>query len=66
MFESCQQPSMNQIQIFFSGRLVGMLCVLMSIVIINCIQQTTSNLGWDNSFSIAAAKNISESHGYCI
>jgi hypothetical protein len=57
---------MNQIRIFFSGRLVGILCTLVSITAINSIQQTIDNLGWDNSFSIAAAKNMSESHGYSV
>ncbi len=57
---------MNQIRVFFSGRLVGILCTLISIVAINCIQQTTANLGWDNSFSIVAAKNFSEGHGFSI
>lgn len=66
MFESRYRTSMNQIKIFFSGRVVGMFCILLSVVAINCIQLTTANLGWDNSFSIAAAKNISESHGYSI
>jgi hypothetical protein len=57
---------MNRIRIFFSGRLVGLLCTLVSMLAINSIQQTTDNLGWDNSFSIAAAKNIAEHHGYSI
>jgi hypothetical protein len=57
---------MNQIRIFFSGRLICIICTLISIAAINSIQQTTENLGTDNSFSIAAAKNISEGHGYAI
>ena len=43
-----------------------MFCVLFSIIAINCLQQTTTNLGWDNSFSIAAAKNFHEGHGFSI
>jgi hypothetical protein len=57
---------MIQIQKFLSARSVGLFCVMFSIVDINSIQLTTVNLGWDNSFSIAAAKNISESHGFSI
>ena len=56
----------NQIKIFFSNRIVGILCTLVSIAAINSIQQTIGNLGWDNSFSIAAAKNMYEGHGYSI
>ncbi len=57
---------MIQIQKFLSDRSVGIFCVMLSILAINSIQLTTVNLGWDNSFSIAAAKNISESRGFSI
>ena len=66
MFECCHQYFMTQIQKFLSARLAGILCVMFSILAINSIQLTTVNLGWDNSFSIAAAKSISEGHGFSI
>ncbi len=57
---------MTQVKIFFSNRLVGISCTLLAITAINCIQLTIANLSWDNSFSIAAAKNFSEGHGFSI
>jgi hypothetical protein len=57
---------MNRIQIFLSNRLTGILFTLTSILAINSLQQVLENFGWDNSFSIAGAKNISEGHGYSV
>ena len=45
---------------------MGIGFTLISILAINCWQQVTEGFGWDNSFSLAAAKNISEGHGYSI
>ena len=57
---------MNRIQIFLSYRLTGILFTLISILAINSLQQVVENFGWDNSFSIVGAKNISEGQGYSV
>jgi hypothetical protein len=57
---------MNRIQIFLSRSRTGILFTLISIAAINCWQQVVRNFDNDNAFSIAAAKNISEGHGYSI
>jgi hypothetical protein len=67
MFELNQRSLfMNRIQIFLSRRGTGILLTLISIIAINCWQQILRNYDNDNVFSIAAAKNISEGHGYSI
>ncbi len=57
---------MIQIRNFLALRQIGFVCTVLAIVAINGIQLSVPNLGWDNSFSIAAAKNISEGHGFSI
>ena len=57
---------MRRLQIFLSKRGIGILCTLISIIAINCWQLIVPNFENDNSYSIAAAKNISEGHGYTI
>jgi hypothetical protein len=57
---------MNRIKIFLSRRGTGILFTLISVTAINCWQQILRNFDNDNAFSIAAAKNISEGHGYSI
>jgi hypothetical protein len=57
---------MIQIRNFLALRQIGFVCTVLAIVAINGIQLSVPNLGWDNSFSVAAAKNISEGHGFSI
>ena len=57
---------MNRFQIFLSRRSTGILFTIISIFASNCWQQILPNFDVDNSFCIAAAKNISEGHGYSI
>src|SRR5579862_2305503 len=57
---------MIQLRNILALRQIGFVCTVFSIVAINGIQLSIPNLGWDNSFSIAAAKNISERHGFTI
>ena len=57
---------MTRIQIVFSKRGTGFLFTLISVIAINSWQQLLRNFDNDNAFSIAAAKNISEGHGYTI
>ncbi|HEX3767193.1 MAG TPA: hypothetical protein VHT72_02410, partial [Puia sp.] len=57
---------MRRIQIVLSGRGTGILFTLISVIAINAWQQVIGNFDYDNSFTIAAAKNISEGHGYSI
>ncbi len=57
---------MKQIQNVLSKRGTGILFTLLSIIAINAWQQVLGNFDYDNSFTIAAAKNISEGHGYSI
>jgi hypothetical protein len=57
---------MNGLQIILSDRKTGIIFTIISIIAINSWQLSMQNFGWDNSFSLAAAKNISEGHGYSI
>lgn len=57
---------MRRIQIILSKRGTGFLFTLISVIAINAWQQVLGNFDFDNSFTIAAAKNISEGHGYSI
>jgi hypothetical protein len=57
---------MNRMKIFLSRRGTGILFILISIIAINCWQLILRNFDNDNAFSIAAAKSISEGHGYSI
>ena len=57
---------MRRIQIVLSKRGTGFLFTLISIIAINAWQQVLGNFDFDNSFALAAAKNISEGHGYSI
>ena len=57
---------MRRIQIVLSKRGTGFLFTLISIVAINAWQQVLGNFDYDNSFTIAAAKNISDGNGYTI
>jgi hypothetical protein len=57
---------MSRIQIFLSRRWTGIAFTIISVIAINSWQQVMESFGWDNSFSLAAAKNISEGHGYSI
>jgi hypothetical protein len=57
---------MNKVQKVLSGQLVSILCTLFAILTINAMQQVINNFGWDNSFSIAAAKSIADGHGYSL
>ena len=57
---------MRRIQIVLSRRGTGFLFTLISIIAINAWQQLLRNFDNDNAFSIAAAKNLSEAHGYTI
>ncbi len=43
---------------------VSYLVLIIAIISINTWQLVLQNLGYDNSFSIAAAKNLSNGHGY--
>ncbi len=57
---------MRRSQIILSGRGIGILCTLISIIAINCWQLIVPNFENDNSYSLAAAKNIADGHGYSI
>ena len=57
---------MRWIQIVLSKRGTGILFTLISVIAINAWQQLLRNFDNDNAFSLAAAKNISEGHGYTI
>ena len=57
---------MNRMKIFLSRRGTGIIFTLISILAINCWQLVLRNFDNDNAFSIAAAKSISEGHGYSI
>jgi hypothetical protein len=57
---------MNRFKFILSRRWVGILLTVLSVFAINAWQQALPNFGWDNSFSLAAAKNISGGHGYAI
>ncbi len=57
---------MTRIQTVLSKRGTGFLFTLISILAINTWQQVLGNFDYDNSFTIAAAKNISDGHGYTI
>ena len=57
---------MTRIQIVLSKRGTGFLFTLISVIAINAWQQVLGNFDNDNSFTIVAAKNISEGHGYKI
>jgi hypothetical protein len=59
-------PFMRRIQIVLSKQGTGYLFTLISIIAINAWQQVLGNFDYDNSFTIAAAKNISNGHGYTI
>jgi hypothetical protein len=58
--------SLSRFQIFISKRLTGLFCTLIAILAINCWQQVLPNFDYDCSFSVAAARNLSEGHGYSI
>jgi hypothetical protein len=57
---------MTRIQIVLSKRVTGFLFTLVSVIAINSWQQLLRNFDNDNAFSMAAAKNLSEAHGYTI
>ena len=57
---------MRRIQIVLSKRGTGILFTLIAVLAINSWQQLLRNFDNDNAFSLAAAKNISEGHGYTI
>jgi hypothetical protein len=57
---------MNRIRLLLSGKGIGILFTLISIAAINGWQQVLGNFDNDNSFSLAAAKNIYDGHGYSI
>jgi hypothetical protein len=57
---------MNRIQFFLSLRWIGILFTILSIIASNSWQQILKNFDVDNTYCIAAAKNISEGHGYSI
>src|SRR5664279_3512448 len=57
---------MRRIQIFLSRRDNGFLFTLISIIAINSWQLLLPGFEYDNSFCLAAAKNLSEGHGYSI
>jgi len=57
---------MRRIQIVLSKRGTGILFTLIAVMAINSWQQLLRNFDNDNAFSLAAAKNISEGHGYTI
>jgi hypothetical protein len=57
---------MTRIKTVLSKRGTGVLFTLISILAINTWQQVLGNFDYDNSFTIAAAKNISDGHGYSI
>jgi hypothetical protein len=57
---------MKRLQIFLSGREMGIVCTLISIIAINCWQLIVPNFENDNSYYLAAAKNIFDGHGYTI
>ncbi len=57
---------MSRIKTFVSRNYISVLFTLFSILIINVKQLIGENFGWDNSFSVAAAKNIADGHGYTL
>jgi hypothetical protein len=57
---------MNRFQIFLSRRRTGILLTGIAMIAMLCWQEILPNFDYDNSYSIAAAKNISEGHGYTI
>jgi hypothetical protein len=58
--------NMNRLQSILSRRSTGILFTLNSIVAINCWQLIQPGFDYDNTYSIAAAKSLSEGHGYSI
>jgi hypothetical protein len=57
---------MTRFKTFVSRKYISVLFTLFSILIINVKQLIVENFGWDNSFSVAAAKNVSDGHGYTL
>ncbi len=57
---------MSRFKTFVSRNYISVLFTLFSILIINVRQLIGENFGWDNSFSVAAAINIADGHGYTL
>jgi hypothetical protein len=57
---------MSRLKSVLSHRLIDIILTLISIMAINCWQLILPGFDYDNSYSIAAAKSLSEGHNYTI